>query len=344
MFARVAAGAAFVVVSAFAYAQDRAGRLFDDPGVLDVRIAVPWSELRRDTAQVRRHPTVLAYRDAAGNERRIEGTVEARGISRRRMCRFPPFRLRFDDAAIAGTLFEGAGSLKVVTHCENGRRWSAYPVLEFLAYRIYNLVTPHAFRVRPLAVRYGGGDADGDGPRFAFLIEDVDDVARRNGRRRLETGAFAARDYDAAQMGRFMLFQLLIGNTDWEILGAPTDITCCHNVRVTAGDSPPGLVALPYDFDVSGFVDAHYAVPDARLPIEDVTERLFRGFCVHDPAIDGMRAEFLSRRGAILALVEGEQRLEPRRRREALRYLEGFFDTLADDARYARQVRASCRR
>jgi hypothetical protein len=336
-------GFACALLPAVAPARPAPAALFASEETLEVALSVPWAELRKPSATARRHPTTVAYTDAAGRPRQVPATVEVRGINRRRICRFPPYRLRFAAADAAGTVFEGVRALKVVTHCAHGRRWSQYPVLEFLAYRMFNTVTPHSYAVRPLQVTYLDASGEGGEQRFAFVIEHTDDMARRNGRRHVETGAFAARDYDAAQMGRFMLFQLMIGNTDWEILGAPGDRECCHNVRVTRGDGPEGLVAVPYDFDASGFVDAHYSVADARLPIDDVTERLYRGFCIHGAALEGARAEFLAHRGAVLALVQGERRLEARRKAEATRYLEAFFDMLSDDRRYARQVTGACR-
>src|SRR5690606_14908282 len=114
---------------------------------------------------------------------------------------------------------------------------------------------------------------------------------------------------------RFMVFQYLIGNTDWEVLGRPGLEQCCHNVRVTGPRDGPGLVALPYDFDSSGMVDAGYAAPHASLPISSVTQRLYRGFCVHNESLAPVRDEFLANRAAILALIRDDARLSPRRGR-----------------------------
>ena len=64
-------------------------------------------------------------------------------------------------------------------------------MLEYLAYRLYNLLTPMSYRVRagrghlPHRTRTTGVT------RFGFLIEDIDDVADRNKRERAE-GRLAA--------------------------------------------------------------------------------------------------------------------------------------------------------
>jgi hypothetical protein len=320
--------------------------LFASEDALAVTLQAPWTEMRRRNAEARRHPAVLGHVDAQGRAHRIAATVAPRGILRRSLCRFPPLWLRLEPDGAAGTVFEGQRALKLVTHCDPRPDWEQHYVLELLAYRIHNRITDHSFRVRPLRVTYLDAlDGRADGPRFAFAIEPVAHMARRNGRVRLRGGAFRARDYDPLALSRFMLFQYLVGNTDWEVQGVVGQPECCHNVRVTAPDrtATTGLVAVPYDLDSSGLVNAPYAGPDVRLPIRAVTERLFRGFCIHNPALADARREVLGQREAILALVRDEPRLAPRRRQAALRYLEAGLETLADEAAFRREVIARCR-
>lgn len=340
-----ALGLAWLVLAGAASAEP-VRPLFASEDTLAVTLQAPWTEMRRRSAEPRRHPAMLVHMDQHGREYRIAATVEPRGITRRRLCRFPPLRLRLESAVAAGTVFEGQRALKLVTHCDPRPRWEQHYVLELLAYRIHNRITGHSFRVRPLDITYlDARVGDADGPRFAFAIEDVNDMARRNGRVRVRGGAFRPRDYDPLALSRFMLFQYLVGNTDWEVQGVAHEPECCHNVRVTAADSAAtaGLVAVPYDLDSAGLVDAPYAGPDAKLPIRAVTERLFRGFCIHNPALATARGEVLGQREAILALVRDEGRLDPRRRQVALRYLGAGFDTLASDAAFTREVTGRCR-
>lgn len=326
-------------------ADEGAGPLFESATELAVTLQADWPVVVRDKENGGRHPAVLGYTDAAGREHRIQGTVETRGITRLRICRFPPLRLRFKRDATRGTEFEGERSLKMVTHCRNGAAYEQYYVQELIAYRIYNRVTDHSFRARPLRITYL--DMDGGtraGPGFAFLIEDDDDVARRNGHREGQRMPLAPGDYDPLAMTRFMLFQYLIGNTDWSVLGRPGLEKCCHNVRVTGAEDAGDLVALPYDFDSSGMVDADYAAPHESLPIRSVTERLYRGFCLHNDSLGPVRDEFLANREAILAIIRDEARLSPGRERVLVRYFGEFYGTLGDPARFAREITGKCRR
>ena len=310
--------------------------LFAADTPLPVTLQAPWPELLKNTKDARRYPATLVH-----GAQRIPATVETRGLTRLRVCKFPPLRLRFEKGAAAGSAFAGQDALKMVTHCKNGDDYLY--VQELLAYRIYNLVTPLSFRARPLEVTYQDTKGKADDPRFAFLIEDVGDMAKRNGLKRDKAPRFRPGDFDAAALSRMVLFQYLIGNTDWDVTAGPEADECCHNTRVL-GSEPGKRVAVPYDFDSAGLVAASYAAPHASLPITSVKQRLYRGFCVHNDALPAARAEFLGHRAAILALIRGETRLTERKREAVAKYVEGFYEILASDEKFAKDITAKCRK
>ena len=68
-----------------------------------------------------------------------------------------------------------------------------------------------------------------------------------------------------------MLFEYMIGNTDMSIWAL-------HNVRLIQKPNRT-LIAVPYDFDLSGLVHAPYATPDRRLGLRSVVDRMYRGPC-----------------------------------------------------------------
>jgi hypothetical protein len=45
-------------------------------------------------------------------------------------------------------LFDGQGTLDLVTHCQDDNDYDQCVLKEHLAYRLYNLVTPRSLRVR----------------------------------------------------------------------------------------------------------------------------------------------------------------------------------------------------
>ncbi len=319
--------------------------LFQSDSALAVTLEAPWGQVLRKSSEPVRHPAVLSYTDAQGKLHRIEATVEPRGLTRLRVCRFPPLRIRFTSEATRGTLFEGQRSLKMVTHCQNSLTSEQYYVQELLAYRIYNVLTEQSHRVRSLDISYldaAGGKPNG--PRFAFLIEDLGDVSRRAGHKVAGGARFAPGDFKARDLTRFMLFQYLIGNTDWDVLAGPDSGSCCHNVRVLGSEEQGSRIAVPYDFDSAGMVDASYAAPHPKLPIRAVTERLFRGFCVHNGELEPVRQKFLGHRLAIVSLIRNESRLGQQRQRAVLNYLEAFYAVLGSEARFTREISGKCRK
>jgi len=319
--------------------------LFQSRDTVELTISAPWRSIVRDRENQDPYPATLRYVDESGGRENVELTVERRGKSRQRICRFPPIKLRFKKKDVEGTLFEGNKSIKMVTHCNNGRRWEQYYILEMLAFPIYNLITGRSFRIRPISVTYHDVDRDNDdGPRFAFLIEDDKLVANRNGLDKYDLASIRPDRLDPLESSRFALFQYLIGNEDWSSLGGPPGDDCCHNAKLIGPESGAPLYALPYDFDSSGLVNADYAVPNEGLPISRVTQRMYRGFCVHNSTLEAAREEFLENRQAIYAIVEGEPRLRSRTRSHAIKYIDVFFDVLEGREMFDRLITGACRK
>lgn len=320
-------------------------KLFESNETLAVDITAPWRRLLRSPSE-ERYPGKLSWTDETGRQNSVDITVERRGITRQQVCQFPPIRLRMEKEAVKGTTFRGQDSLKMVTHCDKGDRWEQYYVKEMLAYQFYNRVTDISHRVRPLTVNYveseGGASQSG---RFAFLIEDDGDVAKRHGLKKLELPDIEPEQLEAAHASRFALFQYMIGNVDWSSLTGPGSLRCCHNARLLGPENATTeLIPLPYDFDSSGLVDAHYAAPNEGMPIRTVTERFFRGFCVHNATLQEARQQYLAMEPEFLSLLSNEERLSGRSEKVATRYLGDFYAILKDDGKFDKEIIRKCRK
>jgi len=211
-------------------------------------------------------------------------------------------------------------------------------------------VTPISFRVRAAEVTYRASAADPGLTRFGYLIEDIGDVADRNGRAELTAASHQVPPtrLDAQATARATLFEYMIGNLDWEFLAGPPGAGCCHNGRLLAAPganaaTASDVVPTPYDYDSSGFVDAPYAEPPEGVPIERVTDRYYHGYCVSTPTMGAVIDEFRARRAAMTALIEAEPHLNATFRAKAERYLESFFAVLDDPRRVQREINARCR-
>jgi hypothetical protein len=326
---------------------DKPEKLFASDKTLDVRLTGPWRDIQRNEENQQPYPAQLEYRDARGNTVTLDITVQRRGITRQRVCDFPPIRLNFDKSQVKGTIFRGQKNLKMVTHCERADRYEQYYVLEMLAYRMYNLITDYSFRVRALKVTYvdsmTGSDDEG---RFAFVIEDDSDVAKRHDLKKLNIPSLRVSQLQPDVTSEFSLFQYLIANVDWSALAGP-DTDCCHNVKLI-GPEPlrTGDMAypIPYDFDSSGLVDAPYAVPPNGVPIRSVRQRLYRGYCADNDTLEAARNKFIAQESAIYALLENEERLYTTTRKKSLKYIGKFFDTLRDPKDFNKDVIQKCRK
>jgi hypothetical protein len=321
-------------------------RLFSTSNTLDVTLTLPWQAIVVDEFFFQgTYPASVEFTDDLGKVNSLELTTERRGMTRQVVCRYPPIKLRFHKEVVKDTVFHGQKSLKLATHCDTDAPFERYQVLEILAYKMYNLITDFSFRIRPLSVTYIDSENGGsDGPRLAFLIEDDGDVAKRNGQKKLKSGEITPEKLHPQESGNLSLFQYMIGNTDWAVNSGFDPENCCKNIKLVGQDpdSDP-IYAIPNDFDSSGLVNAHYAVPPADLPINSVTQRLYRGYCVHNEALADAKQRFLAREQDIYSLLEKEDRLSDDSKKEAGKYLEKFFEVLRDQAKFEREIIANCR-
>ena len=225
------------------------------------------------------------------------------------------------------SVFVGQDKIKLVTHCRNGNRGEQDALEEYLAYRILNALTGFSFRVRLMHIEYlddAGDLPDEASPRHAFVIESREEFAARTGAEQVALDAFPRYAHDHEHAALMYVFQYLIGNTDWQLLRADHDDSCCHNLELFMADG--ALRFVPYDFDLAGLVNARYAYPDPQLRISRVRQRLYRGLCTERALIEAALQRVRAARDAILAAPAGVPGLDARNVRDAAGYLGRFFD------------------
>src|ERR1051325_2698929 len=271
------------------------------------------------------HAAALSYTGADGAPVSLDIRVKPRGLFRLKPtpCQFPPLMLHFAKKRAAHTLFAAQEKLKLVTHCQNRDDYDQYVVEEYLVYRVYNLLTERSLRVRLTRMTYVDS-AGRDAPltRYGFLLEDDRDLAARNQAVLVARKGMLQEDIDPETMGLVAVFQYMIGNTDWSVWGL-------HNIKLLE-DSAGVVRAVPYDFDWSGVIAPPYAKPDARLPIQSVRQRLFRGSCRSPEEFAALFDKFQAKKDAIYALYRNEPALSPKRAEQSLRYYDDFYKTIGN--------------
>ena len=315
-----------------------ASNLFVDDAVLEIELAGPIGELIGHRADKLEYPFVLRANDVE-----ISVQVRARGNSRLRLCHFPPLRLNFEGQDVAGTVFADQGRVKLVSHCREAPNYESYLLDEYAAYRIFNVISDNSYRVRLARVTYVDTAEDADPrtiERFAFLIESADDLAQRIGAQHVEVPGIAIGSLDEAQAAEVFVYQYLIGNTDWSLVTADSDDFCCHNIDLYQADDRH--IIVPFDFDLSGLVDARYAKPDPSLRLSRVTQRRYRGYCISPNAVATALGSINAKQEDVVSALRETPGLSDEAREKALEFLAGFFRHAADKEDLLRRFERGC--
>ena len=260
-----------------------------------------------------------------------------RGITRRKsdVCQFPPLRVTFNQPPPAGSLFAGQRRLKLVTHCRASEGFQQYVLMEYATYRLYNQLTPLSIRARLAKIDYVDASGKPITSRVGFFLEDIDDVARRNGMREAKMGVrIPVAQLSPADSGRVGVFEYMIGNLDWAMQAGPPGDNCCHNSLLigASGSASSTLIPVPYDWDFSGLVDTPYATKPDSIDVSSVRQRRYRGFCRHNAEARAAIADARARQGPLMATFVTVPGLDAKTVKKATAYLGGFFGDIATDA------------
>ena len=315
--------------------------LFQDDAPLRVEITAPFSRLINERPKDREFPGSFSFKGPDGVAVELDLQVRARGKFRHTNCDFPPLFLNFKRSQVGGTLFENQNKLKMVVHCKDSGRYQQSVLREYLAYRILNSMTDRSFHVRLLDVTYV--DSENRRPRMvrsAFLIEHKNRLADRLEMQRLNIFPEEVGDIQADHLNLTSVFQFLLGNTDFSpILGSEGE--CCHNYSMFGTDNGP-LLAIPFDFDMSGFVNTPYAEPDEGLGIDNVRQRLYQGFCANNRYVEASVSEFMQSREALYALVADVPGLDSTVRQRLASYMDEFYETISDSQGVEQEILNRC--
>jgi hypothetical protein len=284
----------------------------------------------------------LVYTGADDAEVALDLRVRVRGKSRAEVCPFPPILLNFKAKELDGTWFDGENKLKLVTHCMSSEIYEHYELVEYLNYRVLNLLTDMSLRVRPVEVTYYDSKREREFvTKPAFLIEDEERFAARHGLHLVTDEQVERGRYDQAALALVEMFQYFAGNTDWSATQGPKGKPCCHNVVPMTRDDGT-VVPIAYDFDSTGIVNPPYALPDARLPIRNIRSRLYRGPCRDAAEITASYEPFQSHRAEIVALFDAEQARLGKTGDAVRSYIDDFYETLASPEKSQRAFSVNC--
>ncbi|HEY2848452.1 MAG TPA: hypothetical protein VGI97_01145 [Gemmatimonadaceae bacterium] len=340
MSRRLRGSAALLAAIAVAAPRVQAQRAFRTDSALTATISANLGPLlkERDSLELAKHPAAFSYTGDDGKQVDIAVRLRARGHFRRqaRNCDFPPLWLEVKSAAAKKTVLAGLNKLKITTTCRpKSAEYEQYILQEYAVYRAYAALTDASFRTRLLHLTYR--DSAGKvAPitTWAFLIEDVDDVAIRLHTKQLTTTGAHFEDLETGPLSLLSMFEYFIGNTDWSI-GA------LHNLALLQ-DSTARVTPVAFDFDWTGAVNARYAFPDKSLPIHSVTDRLYRGNCLTPEQFKNVVDRFRAKRAEIDAIFTTLPQLAPDRVKEMRKFYDDFWKRTDDPRGLQKEIATDC--
>lgn len=289
--------------------------------VLNITIEADLTEILEGDGKTKYQAAKFTYEDENGEDRTWDIEIRQRGKSRRRICDFPPLKLRFDKDDLASEGLQSFHTLKLVTHCLDDAMAAKEAVLrEYLAYRVFNQITDTSFRVQLVRITYR--DTSGKmskRKRYGVIIENKDELAARVNGEVCDCMNIDPDHRNSQQEANVALFQYLIGNQDW-------DTRLTRNIKYIQPNNGGSLMIVPYDFDFSGFVDVAYAIPNPDFGLQSVRDRIYLGNSTDENEIKAALTLFDSRKAAIYDEIKSFKRLDRETRSELISYLDSFFN------------------
>ena len=315
--------------------------LFRSQEVLNIKLNYSNKEVKKNTNDSTYISSNLAYKDTDGTWKNIEVGLRARGHFRRENCYFSPIKLKIKKSNAKGTLFKGNKKLKLVLPCLNWKSGSDDLIKEAIAYKLYATISPYHFKTRMVAIDFTEERRNRtiEHQLMGILIEDDKNVANRHNGKRIKR-PINPLSQDAISSIQNAFFQFMIANIDYSAAYQHNEKLFFINKKV---------IPVPYDFDMSGFVDASYAdvseLKNKSLSITKITQRMYRGFKREEAVAHKVRNEFLKNKVKMLKDIDGFEPLfyNPKEFTIAKEFFLSFFEIITSDYEFKKQIISKAR-
>ena len=304
--------------------------VFSEHNILPVKLSYSKKDIKKETNDSTYIDSNLEYQLSDGSWQSLPVKLRKRGNNRLNNCYFIPLKVKLKKSATKHTLFEGQKNLKIVFPCLLEKDNNDNVVKEYLAYKLFEVISPYHFKTRLLDMDFE--DDKGDNSKTyelkGILIEDDKNVAKRLDGKIYDRSMHPLNQEPLSSI-RNALFQYMIGNTDFSQAYQ-------HNIKVIYINRT--MVPIPYDFDMSGFVNTSYAA--ASIHVNSVTERKYRGFVRDKKIFEQVRQEFLANRQKLLSVLDNNALFfdDPKEFSTAKDYILSFFDVMVNKRRFKDEI------
>ena len=309
-----------MLLSVASYGQGSTKSIFDvmnHTEVLDLRIEADFEDLKnnRRTAEYQFGNLAFSDEDKVGQEWAVK--VRPRGKYRRRICEMPPLKIKFSKSDLAERGLNDFNDLKLVTHCvEDKSEAKELLMKEYLAYKLYNELTPNSFRVQMVKITYVDSKTGKKEKNWGFLIEDKNQVEDRLGAELCDCRGTTELDLDIATEEMMTVFQYMIGNEDW-------DLAQTKNLKMF--QTSEKIIPVPYDFDFAGMVNAPYARASKTYGLLTVQQRAYFGTSQFNENLEDTKNYFEVKKDALYNIVKNFKPLSNQTRLEVIGYFDEFY-------------------
>ena len=278
----------------------------------------------------------LSYTDKSGKFVEHDIKIRPRGNIRKQICYFPPLKFKFRKLDLEEeSLLTDFNDFKMVNQCKSAKDNGEYIFREYMAYKLYNLVSPYSHRAQLISVEYIDIEGKSKPQKlYGFIIEPHKEMAKRVGGVHIKRKKSASVHVERDPYLLMTLFQYMIANTDWALANM-------HNMKLIKVPEHPKMLPVPYDFDYSGFVDTHYAVPFEGLPIKSVKQRLYRGNGCTPEEAEKMVEHFKAQKESILNYCEQFPHLEGKVKKGLMKFMDEFFEVLESSKKVKNNFKVS---
>lgn len=271
----------------------------------------------------------------------LDVKMRVRGNFRLQNCYFPPLKLKIKKSDRKNTIFEKDKKLKLVMSCLKERDNNDNILKEYIAYKFYEIVSPYHFKTRLLDIDLIEQRRKKEKEYIlkGFFIEDIDELVDRYDANEVKKPVHPMAQ-DQLTSVRNDFFQFMIGNTDYSSAYR-------HNGKLMFLKG--SFFPIPYDFDMSGIVNPSYGgvaiIQGEPLPIENVAQRLYRGFKRDSLIYEKVRKEFLQNQVQFMNIMDSVAPFfeNPSEFEQAKEYVQQFFAILTDDKSYQKSILAMAR-
>lgn len=313
----------FIMSSSWCQVSQSLFDIIDEHSTSGVILHGSIEELVSDSRSQKKNNGFIEFNHIEKGRIKLPIEMELRGRYRRIKCDFPPLKVDLKkSAASRQNLDNKFKSLRIITHCyEDDQGGYDHVEREYLVYKMYQLISPHSYRVKKVNIEYRDSISNTSDRYIAILIEDNDQLAFR-------LGAYECKDIynlddsllDSINLLHVSGFQFMIANSDW-------DRAKLKNVRLfKRGDD---FILVPYDFDFAAIVGSKMAIPNNNLGLFRIKDRCWTGpdLISNQPLKD----HFQLKRKALEQLVNNAEMLSISAKNDMLEILASYFDIINAD-------------